>query len=360
MRIREISDRLTDILPMTSDYFSSNVSLLRATATQGRVTIFTEDDFDFFVGQSIGIRGLDIETPLASVSSNGMILTFSTTIDHDLTFGWPEHENIDLIGFDDDAWNGSFMLNSVPNRRTFSVKSDLPAPTLNGSEVLLEAGRIDGISRIYTVLGTEGSNSAVVMSPIVPDGTYSQLGATVRGSPRITYTSDIETASNIYSQSQSDEFYMFVIAGDGVVSRDPRGQTDGVSTRPTGSDLHLTLIDNFSIFVFASATENLGGGDIVDICRHDIFGSVLKALYGRLVSDSGSSAAVRYKVMPTGYSLHDFNGSYVIYRYDFEVPIEYTNMDAVIPVDTRAFRDVSAAFLETSSDINLDEDPLNA
>ena len=155
MKLADVINQLRAVLPKYTDVFSSVINISSITVSGGVATIVTTGPHGFLAGANIVIGNAQVETPISAVSQDGNVFTFTTGSDHDLTLGWPEHEEVTLNGFTDSAWNDSFTVTDVPNRRNFKVRSANTIPTLNTNEVLLEI-RSDGVN---------GRWSAIVINP---------------------------------------------------------------------------------------------------------------------------------------------------------------------------------------------------
>ena len=354
MKIADIINQLRAVLPKYTNYLSEVLTIDSITVIDGNALIVTTAAHGLPDGANITLKDVEVGTAIDSVSQDGLIFTFTTATDHDLTYGWPEHEYVDLQGFTDADWNDSFYLTGVPNRRTFKVRSTNSLPTLNGNETLQEI-RSDGINGRYSaaVPGVYQSTfplqfpivfydptvapQTIFISDDFTDGTYS--GGTISGGHRISGAVTDVRALDQYTEQGLSDLWMFVIPGDATVSKDRSTMSDATSTKSTGVDMRLRLIDNFSLLVVKNTTTDIAGLTALDICRHDLLLPILKALNGTRFA-TGLSYGTDFKTVFTGHAVADYNEAFLVYKYDFEVVSDLTNDDTVQPEDTRAFRDV--------------------
>lgn len=334
MKIADVINQLRAVLPKYTDLFSAVLSISSISAAGGTATITTPSAHGLYSGANIVLKDVETQTGIDQVSQNGLVFTFYTATDHDLTYGWPEHATVKLQGFTDTAWNGFFTLVSVPNRRTFAVQSSNDFPVLNGNEVLPEV-RVDGINGRYMAIVTGATTLTV--SGDFNDGIYK--GGNVSAAHRITGTITEERAVEQYTEQYGNDLWMFVIAKEGVVSKDRSTMSDATATKPTGTDMRMRMIDGFTLLIFKNTANDMMGIEAVDLCRHDLLLPILKSVHG-VRFDTGLTYSGDFKSIITGHGVADYNRAVMIYRYEFEVVYDLTGSDTVQPEDTRAFRDI--------------------
>lgn len=374
MKIADIINQLRGVIPKYTNYFSDVLSVSSVSATGGVATIVTSSAHGLIGGENIVLKDVLTQTFINVMTQNGLVFTVTTTTDHDLTYGWPDHEYVTLSGFNQTEWNGLFYLLSVPNRRTFTIRSSnvipggLQFPLLfpwvwndfNGTECLLE-NRIDGINGRYSV--TVIDPVTIQITGDFEDGEY--IGGSITCAHRISGAVTEERAIEQYTNQPLDDFWMFVVMTDANVSKDRETYSDATATKPNGNDMRMRLIDGFSLFIIANVTQDITAINALDVCRHDIFLPILKSLNGVRFT-SGLTYENDFKSIMTGHSVFGYDRAVFVYRYDFELVMDLTNDDTVAPEDTRAFRDIDYyqsiggddVELMTILPINLDEVPL--
>lgn len=359
MKLTDIVNQLRAVLPKYTGYFSTAVPVSSIVASGGIATISTAVPHSLSDGANVVMKDVKTKTLIDGVSQDGLIFTFTTSSDHDLTYGWPDHEYINLENFTDATWNGSFYLTSVTNRRTFKVRSSNTLPILNGLEVLPEI-RSDGVNGRFAITVVDTTTFKVYGD--FTDGAYE--GGNVSVAQRIAGAVNEDRAIDQYTAQGVNDLWMFVVMAEATVSKDRNTLSDATATKSTGNDMRIRLVDGFSVFIVKNTTEDITANGAVDLCRHDLFLPILKSLNG-IRFDTGLTYDGDFKTVMIGHGVYDYNGAVMTYRYDFEVTMDLTNSDTVEPEDTRAFRDIDYIHSIGGDDtapvttlpINLDEDP---
>ena len=360
MKMSDIINQLRGVLPKYSDLFSTAISVSNISVSSGIATITTNTSHNLTTGDNVVLRNVSFKNPIDSVSQDGLVFTFTTVNDHDLTFGWPEHETVTLSNFTDSVWSNSFQLTGVPNRKTFKVRSTNNLPVLNGEEKLVEL-RSDGVNGRYSVTVT-GSTSFTIAGDFI-DGSY--IGGSVSSAQRISGAATEDRALDQYTAQNTNSLWMFVVMKDATVGRDRTSQSDSISTKTTGTDMRLRLIDGFSILIFKNTSDDIAAIEAIDLCRHDLLLPILRTVNG-VRFDTGLAFDGDFRCILTGHNHFDYNRAVIIYRYEFEVSMDLTNEDSVVPEDTRAFRDIDYTSVVNGDDttdmtilpIDLDDEPL--
>lgn len=360
MKIADIINQIRGVLPKYTDYFSNVLTISSITASGGTATIVTTAPHGLTTGANIVIKDVETETPITAVSQDGLIFTFTTGADHDLTLGWVDHEYVSLDNFTDAGWISEFYLTAVPNRRNFSVRSTNSIPTLNGNEILREV-RIDGVNGRFQATVVDPTTFTV--SGAFNDGSYS--GGSISSGHRISGAVTEARALEQYTEQNLTDLWMFVIPVDANVSRSRSTQSDATSTIAGGNDMRLRLVDGFRVIIIKNTTEDIAGIEALDICRHDLLLPILKSVNG-VRFNTGLTYDGDFRTVLTSHNFDEYNRAYLVYRYEFETTMDLTNSDTVNDEDTRAFLDVDY-YHEIGGDdtdqltiipIDLDEVPL--
>ncbi len=359
MRIADIIAQLQRVLPGKTDLFHDVIAVTSITATATLATIVTADAHNLVDGSLVTLSGVESRAPITAVDQDGLLTRFTTSVDHDLTEGNPDTPTVNLIGFTDGAWNVAHELVSVPNRRSFVVRSALAIPVLNGAEVLLEPNRIDGINGAYDAT-VVSSTSFTISGSFIP-GIYTPTNGRVSSEPRITGAITVERARQIYDAAPK-RFWMSVVPDAAVVSKHRATESDAISAMMDGEDLRLRILDNFAVFVFAPVDGELGAVDTLDICRHDLLGPIVSSLYGTRPLTGLACAVSEFRITFVGHRPFDYDRGVLAYEYAFQAPADLTTDDAVVLEADRAFRDIDYAQTGLHTDptarVDLDEEPL--
>lgn len=359
MKINDVVNQLQVLLPKYTSLFSSVLNISSVSVTATTATITTSIRYDFTTGDAVTIANVVLNAPIASVSQDGLLFTFTTSIDHDLTF--VSDSSVTLTGFTDGSWNGSFTLIAVPNRTTFTVRSANTIPTLNSNEILEEMRR-DGINGLWAI--TVINTTSFTITGTFVAGVYT--GGTVNTDVRIAGSITLERALEQYTEQGNSDLWAFVVMNDIDVSKDRNTLNDSVAIRSAGVDMRQRILDGFTVTVIGNTSNDIGGTDTLDICRHDLFQPILKSLLG-VKFDSGLYENRKFKTVLTGAGIADaggYNRAILAYTYAFELPYDLTQDDGVEELDTRAFRDINYIGEMGGDDtdnmtvgVNLDESP---
>jgi len=342
MKLSDVTDQLKILLPKYTNLFSSQVSFSSVVASSNVVTIDAVGH-GLSSGEAATLQGFKYPTPIDSVSQDGLIFTFTTSEEHDLTYGW--QDEVELAGFTDAAWNDSFALIDVTNRNTFKVQSTNTLPILNGSEVLYE-DRVDGVNGIYTLTAVTPDQLSVTGSGI-KDGTY--IGGQVHSRVQVAGSVSFERALEQYTEQSLTGVWAFVVMDNAETSKDRNTISDAVATPVTGSDIRLRLVDGFVIHLFKNVSAEIAAEASVDILRHDLLFPILRSVFGARF-DTGLSGGGDFRTILKGHNMVYYNRATLVYSYAFEVSMDLIEDDAVQPQDTRAYRDTNYTHTFEDSD----------
>lgn len=339
MKLLDITNQLSLILPKYTDYFSNTVGITSITASGGTATIVTSAVHNLTTGAGVTLSDVQTQTFITAVSQDGLIFTFTTGTVHDLTYGWEDHTAITLGDFTDVDWNTSFVLKGVPDRNTFKIQSINTIPVLNTNDKLLEI-RSDGISGRYAI--TVVDTTTFTITGDFDDGTYQ--GGTVSSGVRIAGAINFERAQAQYTKQSLTDFWMFVIMSDAETSKDRSALSDATATPTQGTDIRLRLVDGFSLYVFKNVTEDIAAEQAVDICRHDLLLPIMKSVFGTRFT-SGLSTGQEFRTIPQGHGFASYDGAVYVHAYEFQMSMDLVETDTVEPQDTMAFHDID--FIQT-------------
>ncbi len=362
MRIGDVVKQIRAILPNYTDYFGDAANISSINASGGVATITTASAHGIVTGSAVTIAGVETRTPISAVSQDGINFTFTTGTDHDLTLGWQEHENIELGGFTDANWNTAFELKDVENRRSFKVMSSNGTPVLNGNEYLLEKDRIDGVNGVYSATVTSATEFMITGDFI--DGVYTPVNGNVFLNPRVASVIDVDRALDEYTEQGLSDFWLFVEPLDVEVSKDRSTYSDAIATIAEGNEMRTRMLDGFVCYIVAPVTDQIAAENSLDICRHDLLLPMMRTLYG-VKFDTGLSNAADFRTILSGHGVAAYNKAFLVYRYEFQVIVDLTDDDTVLPSGTRAFRDIDYTHsiggndtTDMTANIDLDDDPI--
>ncbi len=350
-------DHLFEYLPRLTDRFSENgivsAEILAGDPQTLRVT-------DTGHGQSSGDKVVlidgKIDTKITAVQDNGDgTLRFTTESEHDLTEVYtPE---VELAGFTDSAFNGTFPLVAVPSRTLFEIEAS-SVPTLNGNEVLRENYEI-GINGVFTitVVDVDTYDISLEGKPKFPPQTVPQLKRAKDF--RLGIAANAKRAEASYTPSDDEtKLWMYVIMEDSTASKDRHVLSDATFTNTNQNENRSLLINTFSLLVFFSTTGDQLGAKASDASWNEILKVAIASTAGIKFDDFGNT---NYVTALIGHGSSVEKGAYYSHAYTFEYNYEVTQEEEFLTqfIESRAFRDNAIAFSEQEdgSNIDLDEEP---
>jgi len=337
MRIKDVALRLIDALPEHTGLFCDTLDIDSINASGGIATVVTSSNHGLSNNSAINISNVAVKTPISSFTKDGLLYTFTTSLEHDLTFGWSDHKTIELGGFTDSAWNNVFDLRSSDNRFEFVVNSPDTQPILNGNEYLLEYNRVDGIGGAYSVNIINDTTFTIEGDFI--DGDYTPVNGVVYSNPRIGATVDIDRVIDQYTKYGANQYWLYAEPVNVDVSKDRTTLSDANHSIGNGADMRIRMVDGFTLYIIAPCSDEIAGEVSLDVCRHDLLLPLMKTLYGYQF-DTGTSNPMDFRTTLKSHGVVAYDRAYLVYSYEFEVVIDLTNDDAVSDQDTRSFRNV--------------------
>lgn len=350
----EIVNQLRATLPRYTDLFTTNIANTAISVVSNIATATTPSAHGLVTGNAVLIANAVTPNSIASVSSSGLLFTFETAVNHDLTLG--EQETVTLSGFTDPNWNGTFTLQAVPNRKQFVVQSTNSLPVLNSAEVLNEI-LTSGINGIFEITVT--STTEFTFTTTSRDTTST---VTIKSRPRITAVPDVDELARQYTEQEPNDLWAFVIPSPITASKDRSVKSDRINSRTAADDKRSNYSQNFSVYVLVPTQKQYSALEAMDICYQQLLFPFTKSLVGFKPTSPLTEQSV-YIVTLLGSSNAGYNRATYTHQYDFEFAFDLVNNDAVEPISNQAFRDIPSTFLAGTDEpltgtLNLDEEPL--
>ena len=361
MRLVDIAAHAADYLPQFTDYFTDTSLISSVTvAPDGQsATVETTTPHNLNVGNTVTFSGTAQRTPISNVSVVGGQVTFTTSINHDLTLGWPPQENITIGGFTNSALNGSFRLVGVPNRRNFVIETT-ETISLNGNEYLLEIDRVDSLYKAFEIVTVPTPTSFVVNGDFQV-ANYEPSQGKIQGGTRVYAVTDLARSIEEYAKENTGEFALFIAGHPIEASKDRSTFSDAIAERSKGSDQRQKVVDGFDLLIVAPTSNELLGAQAADICRHDLLEPLSRTFNGQSFGTGLSDNDQSYRTVFLSSGIETYVGAYLVYRYSYQQSFDLTYNDS-FRSDNAAFRDtfvsVRTGQQQATANANLDVEPL--
>lgn len=345
MKTYDIAAQLQNIIPSINSKFGTSIGFLSLSASGLIATAATPTPHGKLSGQAVNISGVKISNSTTLVlDATTNIVTGTTDFAHDLTKATDgeitNYTTVNISGADEEIYNGSFQVLSIPNRKTFTYQlasAPISGPT---GTIVIEEDRIDGFNGrfIITVLSPTSFQYTLPFAPpgisIITEGkVFTQL--------RISRALTAELAEAAYTKQADNANWLFVINGDTNASADRSLQSDASVSLTEGADWRVRTIKNFTILAFMPTTDSIAGAEYGDEAE-DIAANLYKSLAG-FQPPSDLSDETKFFCSPLGHGFYAYEKAYYIHRYDWQLVEDITNDDCVEP-NSRAFRDARLIF----------------
>lgn len=357
MKAYDIIQQLYAVMPSQTSLFTTDVPITSLSKSGTTVSLTTSAAHGLSTGDFAYVTGANWRTPIASITRNRTVATVVCSSPHDLTESF--FDTVTLVDGSTSAFNGTFKLLSVPNRKTFTMQVPDFGPIVDtGSAVLLEPWRA-GLNGWVQVVST-GANSLTYTSSgsdtVTASGTMR-----LRKRPRISGAASLERAEAAYTRMGSNELWAFVVMGQVTASKSKYTQTDFISSSTGASTFRQNLANDVFIYVFVPTADSLSAR-----AERDLMTDVSKFFFKSLLGKTFPTYFADEPVTTMHFLRHrqlDYRGAYYIHEFQFEGVSEITANDIVEPVVTRAFRDLVLDFSNefeqvlVHTNVNLDDQP---
>lgn len=361
MRAFDIASVLAARLPAFVNDFTDSFSVDSMTRTGFAVTVTTSADHGLSVGNQVNITGA--ETPIScSISRVGILVTIITDSDHDYT----EESGATVIvsGATEAEFNGTFTINTVPNRRTVTyITTDTGATSATGFPLVLNGTNpyqsYNGLQEVTAVPTTDSFVFQVTDSTLFTPASGTILAKT---GPRIGAAISIDRIIEAYTERPQSQAWLFVVMGDGTASKNKNIDTDATDNIQRGQFFNQRIIQTVSLYVFFPTADEIAGRDSRDRAEE-----LLQPICQSILLEKFDSLMNTGKLNPLQFLEHGFdayNTAFYVHRFTFEMTIQMSGGDVFIPNESVAFRDIGLITgldlgTETfTTEIDLDDEPL--
>ena len=324
MRLVEVEQHLRQFLPLELNYFNTWTDVTYS-ASGTVATITTVADHGLEVGDEVTIKDVVFGNPLTITQSNGTA-SATSTYQNDLTY--PYNETVTISGANESGYNGTHDIVEIYNRREFDFTvDDATASPATGSPVLHEYN-IMRYNGLFTVAAVPTTKTFTVTVRDIADFT-----TTAKISPmadvRIGVDISEERALDSYTKQSTNDFWLFVIPNQTLVSKDKNVATDFVYGVDKGIEIHQQLNEQFNILVFGNSSEKVTPAELLDICRIDVRNALIKCLVGYYPSTelNTEKRGIHYE----GDNPYTYHGAYYVHQYAFGMSFDLNMQDTFVP-----------------------------
>jgi len=321
MKIEEIVQQIRRTIPFVTDSFTDNISISSLTRSGSTVTAISASAHGMDTGDYFFIKGAYNPISISSAVRTGTQVLCTTATEHDLTT--PFNYEVLISGFNEADYNGTFELVSAPDRNTFTFKvlaglSNQPT----GSGVLNE-----DLSIAFTGGYNFGYNGYKQITKVndttftyaIDNAPNSPATGTILATknPRVSGAVSLEVAKSSYEKQSAGDLWAFVVMEDGAASKDRHIDSD---TSYIGSRTNFYLqdyIQPFSVYVFTPCKSEYSARasrDLMVTVRADLYKSLLT-----YKAKTGFSDETRYSITAVSDNFSEYNNSYYIHRFQFEM-----------------------------------------
>jgi len=358
MKAKDVILQLMARIPNYTELFTNKIQITSITSSGTTSTATTSIPHGRSTGEIVNVLGAKSPIAISSMIRSGEEVTCTTVSDHDLTENY--QDNVNIQGAAESEFNGEFPLIAVSNRRTFKLQTeDSGATSATGSPIAIDASSYgyNGLKQITVLNDTQFTYSIDKALPLDAAGSPFMFYGY-----RITGSADIDQFLDAYSRQEINEFWLCVVLGDTVASKDRDIQNDATATRATGVALYQKLIQPISIYCIAPTTQQYAGRDARDDME-DVMSYLCRAVLGARFN-TYLTASREFQTTFVSHGIHQYIGPYYVHEFNFESIAQLTYGDSVGEDFNVAFRDidftmgVDVGSEELTGSVNLDDQPL--
>jgi len=350
----EITKHMQTYLPIFTDKFTEYLTVASASIDASNILTVNSVAHDKSIGDSIVATAGTTQNVLSASLLSGSNVIFTTTVAHDIIkpSQFLDDQTLTFAGFTGalTAWNGSHTIVDVTDRTHITIalaSGEVAAPALDGGQYLADNLTL-GLETIATVPDDDSFTVDLSSAPAYPVGDVD--GLTIISSFRIYAAADFKRAQACYAEQTAGDCCLFIIMGDGDVSKDRHTLNDGTAGL-TKQDLgKLSILRNFSTVVFIPTDDDLSGADAQDLAYSTILIALLQTLFG--FTDFAGGSAIQYLAVPTGDGPTEYNTAYYGHAYGWQLPHTITYEDGFLQQQSVAFRDIAETFNMFANDTN--------
>ena len=367
MKAQDVINQLQAVLPGVTNLFTSEISLTSLSYSGGVVTAIAAAVHGRTTNDFVNIVGATNPISIDTLTRAGTIGSAATLSNHDLSLSAQDirigNKTVTISGVAEAEFNGTFNLLSVTNRRNFTFQMpDSGATTATGTPLLEDGSQLPGFNGRHQITVVNTTTFTYPVSQVL----FADAGGTpvVKSEARISGAADIAGANAAYTAQDTNDLWGFVILGDVTASKNRDIRSDMVDTSKSNTAWKQRAAQPFTIYVFTSTID-----DIVGRLARDQMEDVSVALFKSLLGvqfPTGYFADLVFVATFINHGFFQYNSSYYIHEFNFEVAADITFEDTVGYDNNTAFRDIELSVKsdigtqveEATVTVDLDEEPL--
>lgn len=361
MKASDIIMQLQVVLPTLTNDFSEQIVLNSVTPTGTTALAVTATDHPFVVGDVVNISDTVAPVAITSISRTGTVATVTTATNHDITENDLTTE-VTISGTTEAIFNGTFPLLSANNRLTFQFTATESGPPTATGGLLEDPPGAFGYNGLKTITAIPNLTSFQYELPVALT-VAAGPGGVVHSSIQITGALNEERAREMYTaQAGSDSLWGFVSLGDTTASKDRNSRNDAVTSATPGGDRRQQIFQNFSVFVFKPAPDDLSARAARDQMEDVMLNLFQSLMYWK--APSGLSDTGNMGVTFNDHGFLSYDTATYVHEFRFQLLSNITQNDTIAPDFNVAFRDIDLTIgtnlgpEKLTATIDLDDDPL--
>lgn len=338
MQSADIVSQLAFALPQFTDKFTTNFSITSLTRIGTTVTATTSAAHGLDVGNQVNVLGAQTPLSIATLTRAGAIGTLVTDNPHDMTENFStEVEITDAV---EAEFNGTFVLLTVPNRKTITfTMADAGPTTGTGSPLLLNgSSALQGYNGLKNVTATP--TGTTFQYEITDSTLFTPASGTIlaRTEPRISASISEERLLDVYTRQPAADLWAFVVLEDVFASKNRNIESDATDNIQRGDQYRQQIIQPFTVYIFIPTKAQIAGREARDDAE-DLFRSVCRSLLFKPFA-SGLFAGAQGPVQFVNHGFIHYNSAFYVHGYNFQQVVDITFKDTVGYDLDVAFRDI--------------------
>lgn len=352
MKLSSIVSHLWRCIPLNSDKFTEYVNPTSVTVSNSTVTMVFVTAPSISVGEYFAITGAKVKNEIDTFSQEGDTVTATTDSAHDIVYGWPEHEYIEVRSPGTPSINGLYLVESTESRFDISFSGmDVSAP-IDMYIIEPRSHSINGIFQLATKVETTLTFELSYSDADIPDGFSLDIEpdtARIHHEVRITAAATIERFIQSYEKTADGNFWICVTKRKNFFSKQRNSMTDANIEQPTFAAWNCQMATPFTLNIVAPCpNSDIGGRYTLDEIEHErinIYKSILGAKF-----DTGFSSSAVSGTVPDDDGDFNYQKSYVVFPFNFMQLTQITGDDISVTENTTAITGLDVDFLNQDED----------